>query len=173
MHFNSSLSFISMNKRCLYAPWSQVFCSADLVCSKQKGDSQRPTDRHVQSNMHSDKNCWTLRVDITNLKNNSGVAGTIYLVIFIGWDIMSLRIVTKFQEDLARTVWLRERSNLAAIHGCYIMSHFSNGHIIKGILHSMLICTAVPLHVPYIMSYDSIKPLSTYVSRHYKYSVCI
>ena len=62
-------------------PWSQVCCSADLVCSKQKGDSQRPTDRHVQSNMHSDKNCWTLRLDITNLKNNSGVAGTINLVI--------------------------------------------------------------------------------------------
>ena len=81
----------------------------------------RPTDWHVQSNMHSDKNCWTLLI----WKNNSGVPETIYLVIFIGWDILSLRIVTKFQEDLVRIVWLRERTNLAAIHGCsHIVAFF-------------------------------------------------
>ena len=106
-------------------PWSQVFCSADLVCSKQKGDSQ--TYRRTCAKQYALwQNCWTLRVDITNLKNNSGVPGTICLVIFIGWDTMSLHIVTKFQEDLVRTVWFREweQTNQAAIHGCSHVAFF-------------------------------------------------
>ena len=41
---------------------------------------------------------------------NSGVPGTIYLVIDIGWDSN----VTKFHEDLIKTVWLREQTHLAA-----------------------------------------------------------
>ena len=118
VHFNSSLSSISMNKRCLYASLvtSVLFYWLSMFKTK-RWQPDLPTDM-CKAICTLTKTVglweWTLLI----WKTIQVWLGQFTWLSCIGWDIMSLRIVTKFQEDPVRIVWLRERTNLAAIHGC-------------------------------------------------------
>ena len=173
MHFNSSLSSISMNKRCLYAPLvtSVLFYWLSMFKTK-RWQPDLPTDM-CKAICTLTKTVglweWTLLI----WKTIQVCLGQFTWLSLLGEILCLYALWPSFRRIWWELCDLEGGQIWPLSTGVHIMSHFSNGHIIKGILHSMLICTAVPLHVPYIMSYDSIKPLSTYVSRHYKYSVCI